>query len=57
MEHRGDEPKGSVALRMSWYMPWMGVHYWGSTANYKWNANGTGKRFGWMIIEYPTGKP
>jgi len=39
------------------YIPWMGVHYWGPKGNFKWNANGSGKRFGWMIIEYPTGKP
>ena len=39
------------------FLPWMGVHYWGPKGNYKWNANGSGKRFGWMIIEYPTGKP
>jgi len=36
---------------------WMGVHYWGPKGNFKWNANGTAKQFGWMIIEFPTGKP
>jgi hypothetical protein len=53
----GTSPKGRSRSACLGYMPWMGVHYWGSAANYKWNANGTGKRFGWMIIEYPTGKP
>jgi len=36
---------------------WMGVHYWGKNAGYKWNANGTAKEFWLMIVEYPTGKP
>jgi hypothetical protein len=35
----------------------MGIHYWGPETGYKWNANGSPKKFGWMIIEYPTGKP
>jgi hypothetical protein len=39
------------------FAPWMGVHYWGAETGYKWNANGTGKYFEYMIIEYPTGKP
>jgi hypothetical protein len=38
-------------------VPYMGVHYWGAEGGYRWNANGPGKEFHLMIIEYPTGKP
>ena len=36
---------------------WMGVHYWGRENGHHWNANGPGKEFWLMIVEYPTGKP
>jgi hypothetical protein len=39
------------------YFTWQGVHYWGAQTGYKWNANGSGKYFSHMIVEYPTGKP
>jgi hypothetical protein len=39
----------------SW--PYLGVHYWGADGGFKWNANGAPKRFYYMIIEFPTGKP
>ena len=52
----GTSPYGRVRSSCTSLNP-MGVHYWGSEAGYKWNANGGAKKFGYMIIEYPTGKP
>ena len=37
--------------------PYLPVHYWGADGGFKWNANGVAKRFYYLIIEYPTGKP
>ncbi len=36
------------------YLP---VHYWPMSDGFRWNANGFGKEFNALIIEYRTGKP
>jgi hypothetical protein len=53
----GGSPRAVVRAGCSSSRPWHGVHYWGPEGEFKWNANGTAKGFGWMIVEYPTGKP
>jgi hypothetical protein len=53
----GGTPEVRSRADCSMNIDYLPVHYWGPTGGYRWNANGAAKRFYYLIIEYPTGKP